>query len=351
MISTSVASTTEALAKLKASQGGNFKPIKTRYSHLNNICHGGLTPQQIITIGGLSSFGKSHTLRCIEEDIFNEELNPGSREEVILIKVDWEMTKFESLINRVHTRTGLSFADILYKKPSTEVEQVITSISEELSAPYLYESFQTYNPANFDKIVRAFCGEHMSKKQIVLTIDNANLIDTTETGESFALAEMTAVLIKLKRDVANLTIIQLAQLNRSLKERTVQKEHFPRTTDFYNSSKLEHASDVMIIIHNPYLLGLQAYGIVNKERYEYLDVHLTHKNNWSEFKTKGLVFWHYVKVRAKDDMQNFKDIFIEKIYDVAKTDTEVKTFIEEPPNLEFPRGNIEGLKLPDLNNI
>jgi hypothetical protein len=42
--------------------------------------------------------------------------------------------------------------------------------------------------------------------------------------------------------------------------------------------------------------------------------------------TEGLVFWHYVKVRAKDDLKTFKDVFIEKVYDAEE---EENTSVEE----------------------
>ena len=109
-----------------------------------------------------------------------------------------------------------------------------------------------------------------------------------------------------------------------MKQRTTPKEMFPRTSDFFNSSKLEHASDVQIVVHNPYLMGYMEYGAVNHDKYDYLDKYLEPKNKYSTFHTKGLVFWHYVKVRSKNDLKNFKDIFIEEIFEVDKNDSEVK---------------------------
>lgn len=321
IIKSSKQSTKESFERIKKGQSGDYTPIKTRYDHLNEITHGGLGRQRIITIGGLSSFGKSHTLRQIEEDIFNEELNPNSKENVLLLKVDWEMTKEEAILYRVHEKTGISFEDLMYGKPNDVTKKAFNDVYKEFNTNYIYDIFLTLNADVFYNEVKSFCEKHQDKKQIILTIDNSNLIDSENKGETEALSALQTNLIRLKREIYNLTIIQLAQLNRELKKRTELKDMFPKTSDFFNSSKIEHASDVQIIIHNPYLMGYMEYGAVNIKRYEHLSEYLVPKNKYHTFRTEGLVFWHYVKVRMKNDMRNFKDVFIEKIFEVD----------EEPP--------------------
>lgn len=316
MFKASKVSTKESIENIKQSMGGQYTPIKTRYKHLNEICNGGLTRQKIYTIGGLSSFGKSHTLRCIEEDIFNPKINPVQDGSVILCKVDFEMTKDEAILSRVQQRTGKTFEEILYQEPTEEVKNAFNEVFTELSSPNIYETFDTYKPDEFYQTVSLFCKEHKDKKQIVLTIDNSNLIDSEDSDEIEALSKLQTSLIRLKREFKNLTIIQLAQLNRKLKERVDPRYMFPQTVDFFNSSKIEHASDVQLVVHIPYLLGISEYGAFSKDRYKYLDEkYLIDKGKYSSFKTKGLVFWHYIKVRQKNDLQNFKDVHIEVAFE------------------------------------
>jgi len=352
MIKNSKESTVEGFKRIKESQTGGYKPLKTRFLHLNDIGHGGIARQKIYTIGGLSSFGKSHTLRQIEEDLFNEELNPNSKEDVLLLKVDFETSKEEAILNRVQARTKKPFSQLLYEEPDEETKKAFNDVYLELHSDFIYETFDTYKPDNFYNEVRAFCDAHQDKKQIVLTIDNVNLIDTESSDETTALSNLQTHLIKLKREVRNISIIQLAQLNRELKNRTILKDMLPRTSDFFNSSKLEHASDVQIIIHNPYLLGYPEYGAVNAEKYSYLSKYLEDKNKYATFRTKGLTFFHYVKVRSKNDMKNFKDIFIEEIFDVEKDDTEIKVTASLPiPS--FDKTPTFTLPLPEIsfNNL
>lgn len=317
-------------AEIKQFQSGAYKPLKTRFAHFNTICHGGLTKQRIVTIGALSSFGKSHILRQIEEDIFNEELNPGSKENVILIKCDFEMTKTEYYLAKVHERTGRDYEDLLYSIPDEEVKKAFNDVYNEISADYIYETFDTYSPDNFSKEITPFLEQFINKGQVVLTIDNLNLVEGEDEGKT--MTKMMNHLIALKRKFKNLTIIQLAQLNRELKLRQEDpRKHFPMTTDFYHSSKIEHASDIQIVIHNPYLLGCTDYGAVKPERYAHLGKYLIAdtRKKYSVFRTKGLMFFHYVKVRMKNSLKDFQDVHIEEIFKVEENDFEIK------PNTAF----------------
>lgn len=339
MIKNSKESTLESFERIKDGQKGNYKPLVTRFDHFNEITHGGIARQKIYTIGGLSSFGKSHTLRQLEEDIFDEKLNPTAKETVIVCKVDWEMSKDEAILNRVQAKTKKPFNELLYQEPDEETKKAFNEVYLEMYSDNIYEMFTTTNPAEFYKQVREFCDEHVDKQQIILTIDNSNLIDTEGSDETTALSSLQTNLIKLKREVKNLSVIQLAQLNRELKSRTILKDMFPRTTDFFASSKLEHASDVQIIVHNPYLLGYLEYGAVNEDRYNYLLKYLETKGKYSTFKTKGLYFWHYVKVRAKNDMKTFRDLFIEEIFDVDEKDSEINKTSSTPTFTTIPTFN------------
>lgn len=345
-IRSSKETTKNSFDSIKEGHLGEYKPLKTRYKHLNEITHGGLAKQKIYSIGALSAFGKSHILRQIETDIFDEELNPGAKDSVLLCKVDWEMSKEEMILAKVHAKTGKTYDYLMYEQPDEDTKKAFNEVYLELNSDHIYETFDTYRPDDFYSDVRTFTDQHQDKRQIVLTIDNINLVDTENSDESKAIAKLITHIIKLKREVKNLTIIILCQLNRDLKERILNpKEHFPRTTDFYYSSKIEHASDVQIVVHNPFLLGIDEYGAVNTERYSYLDKYLIPKNKYSAFRTQGLIFFHYVKVRLKNGLKDFKDLYIEEVFqaDESKANTPITTNFEVPVFEKTP--------LPSLTNF
>ena len=351
MIKSSKETTVESFDNIKEGQSGVYKPLKTRFEHLNTICHGGLTKQKIYSLGALSAFGKSHILRQIETDIFDDKLNPNSKEDVILCKVDWEMSKEEMILAKVHAKTGKPYDYLMFEKPDENTQKAFNEVFLELNSDHIFETFDTYRPDDFYADVKAFTDQHKDKKQILLTIDNINLVDTENSDESTAIAKLITHIIRLKREVKNLTILILCQLNRQLKERVGNpKEHFPRTTDFYYSSKIEHASDVQIVIHNPFLLGLDEYGAVNTERFDYLGEYLLEKGKYSTFKTQGLVFFHYVKVRLKNGLKDFKDLYIEEAFkaDEGKSNTPKTQKIVAPtftpPQVDFGHKTLNNLQ-------
>src|SRR5699024_7067591 len=99
----------------------------------------------------------------------------------------------------------------------------------------------------------------------------------------------------------------------------------------------------MVVFHNPYMLGITEYGAVNFEKYRYLEEFLTLKSSYAQFKTKGLVFWHYVKVRLKNNLKDFKDLFIEKVYEEKESDIKENNFVSQP-DFSDSKPNFENVK-------
>jgi hypothetical protein len=47
MIKSSKETTTESFNRIKEGQSGDYKPLKTRFKHFNDITHGGIGKQRI----------------------------------------------------------------------------------------------------------------------------------------------------------------------------------------------------------------------------------------------------------------------------------------------------------------
>lgn len=81
--------------------------LKTRWTKFNNLCMGGIEPNAIYTISGISGSGKSSFVNTLESDIID--LN-RDRELVVLSNSyrDWEVVKLVvSLVislNKLHLR-------------------------------------------------------------------------------------------------------------------------------------------------------------------------------------------------------------------------------------------------------
>jgi hypothetical protein len=77
------------------------------------------------------------------------------------------------------------------------------------------------------------------------------------------------------------TIIQLSQMNREIEDKDRINNpslHFPTRRDIFGSDSLFQASDYVVVIHRPELLGIKSYGI----------------NNWP---VKDKIYMHILKIK------------------------------------------------------
>lgn len=77
----------EILQYIDNRRKGITKSLKTRWSKFNNTCNGGIEPNSIYVIGGISGSGKSAFANSLETDLFD--LNP--KEDFIVLSFSLEM--------------------------------------------------------------------------------------------------------------------------------------------------------------------------------------------------------------------------------------------------------------------
>lgn len=327
MIISAKESIKKASQTLKEKYTGGFAPLKTSYSHFNEITKGGIIPGKIYSIAAMSGYGKTHMLKQIEDDIFDEKLNPTAKDNVLLVRVDLEMLKEELLVRKIQKRTHKKIEDIYFKEPTEEEKIIYNDVYLEECNPNIFEPAQAYTPTEFYDNMSTFFEEHKDKQQIVVTIDHINLIRKDFSNPKGSVDELLDFMVELKKKYSNVSFIALAQLNREIKKRRTNKdEHAPMTSDLFNTSLLEFAADVLLVIHNPYKLGIESYMVVNPERYPHLQKYMEiTKRGYANFRTKGLLFYHYLKVRMVDDMQEIIDIYVEELYEVEKEEKQVIT--------------------------
>ena len=75
---------------IKKYQTKELTPIKFRKQYMNTNLLGGLYPGNVIGIAGSSGHGKSTLLQELEDDIFNDELNPDNKD-YILVRNNYEV--------------------------------------------------------------------------------------------------------------------------------------------------------------------------------------------------------------------------------------------------------------------
>lgn len=108
------------------------------------------------------------------------------------------------------------------------------------------------------------------------------LLTRNKTGstERNTLADLQRLFMEVKKHKRT-TIIQLSQLNREIEETSRinnNTQHFPIRRDIFGGDSVFHASDYVVVLHRPEVLGITAYG----------------PKNWP---VTNIIYMHFLKVR------------------------------------------------------
>lgn len=322
IIKSAVGLVNEAVLKLREYQSGKVKPIKTRYTHFNENSLGGILSGMIVTIAGISGSGKTYLLQNIENDIFNKELNPDC-DDYVLLRCNWEMTVFRLLLRKIKDTLNRPVKSILFNQVDDDDIPKFKDVCNSERNPNIFYMQEPTDPKTWYENVRGFLTTHKDKKQVVISIDHIALVRDIFGSKKKAMDELIEYINLLKSEFTNVSFILISQLNREIEGRTDTKHLAPKRSDLYNTDTLFQISDLVLVIHNPFKLGHEKYmvvsGIDNKHpdtiRYGYLaDYMIKPGNKTTSFATYNSIFYHYLKIREIDDMDNIKDIYIEEIY-------------------------------------
>jgi replicative DNA helicase len=310
----------DAVRQILKYQSGEDNPIKTRFEHFNNNCLGGIFKGMIITIAGVSGHGKTFTLQQLEEDIFNKKLNPQC-EDYVLLRCNWEMSVFKLLLRKLKRSFNTNINNILFN-PNINTQEFKKVCDSERSNQIFYLEEPT-DAKNWYNIVKEFLITNKNKKHIVVTIDHIALVRDLFGNKKKAMDDLVEYINSLKKEFTNVSFILISQMNRDIESRTDINNLNPKRSDLFNSDTMYQISDLVLVIHNPYKLGYEKYMVIpglaindNQEiindKYIYLKEFMDKPDNKrTNLLTKGVIFWHYLKVREEED--NFKDVIVEKI--------------------------------------
>ena len=266
----------ESVAYIRARKDHTIVPLKTRWKKFNKVCCGGIEPNMIVTIAGISGSGKSSIVNQIETDLI--ELNPT--QDVVVLDFSFEMVSFRSVTRKLSYRLKKTTSE-LYSSAYSIEDSTMEKIVNEANKLKKYQIYYVDTPCTVEEIEKTidYFHENIAKnKWLIVILDHALLVEGE--SERGTIVDLQKMFIR-KKKLSNTSIIQLSQMNRNIEqpERINNPAmHFPLRSDLAASDALFHASDYVIAINRPELLNLTSYGIR----------HLPVKNK---------VYLHFLKVR------------------------------------------------------
>lgn len=251
----------EAVRYIAGRRNNEIVSLKTRWSKFNKQCMGGIEPNTVLTIAGISGSGKSSFANLITTDVID--LNP--QEDIIVLNFSLEMVGFRqvgrTLSNKLRRMTSTLYSS--EKSLDDETFRKVISVTNQLKEYPIYFVDSPTTPTQVESIIYEFYNTYVkgTNKHFLIIYDHALL--TKQVGSILeTISELERVFIQIKK-LPMTSVIQLAQMNRNIEapERINNPmSHYPMRSDLSSSDAIFQASDYVCVIHRPEILNIQEYG-------------------------------------------------------------------------------------------
>lgn len=254
-------STQEILQYIKDRKEGRSKSLKTRWDKLNNQCMGGIEPNTIYTVAGISGSGKSSLANSLESDLFD--LNPNLN--FVVLSFQFEMLGSKQVGRKLSYKMEKTTSDLYSTKTplSDEEYQIAEEITKNITDKPIYYVDVVGDVDEVRNTVLHFMENEGKNKWIIIILDHILLTKgKTGEGEREKISNLQYMFMELKKYGKN-TIIQLSQMNRDIEstERISNESmHYPMRKDLFGSESIYQASDYILVLHRPELLQISSYG-------------------------------------------------------------------------------------------
>ena len=240
------------------------KSLSTRWSKFNRLAMGGVEPNAIYTVAGISGSGKSSFVNTLETDLID--LNP--KEKAIVLSFSFEMLSSKQVGRKLSYKLKKTTSELYSSVDDSKVtDNEFETIKKEAATIMEYPIYYVDTPGSVQEIgntIKQFQSTLAKDKWLVVIIDHTLLIRGSG-GEREIIVDLEKMLMEAKK-VGKTSIIQISQMNRNIEapERLRNSAmHFPQRSDLSSSDAVFQASDYVIILHRPEILGILEYGSLN----------------------------------------------------------------------------------------
>ena len=251
----------EAINYIAGRREHNIVSLKTRWTKFNKQCMGGIEPNTVYTIAGISGSGKSSFVNELTTDLID--LNPT--EDIIILNFSLEMVGFRQVGRTLSSKLRRT-TSVLYSSETDlddETFKRVIAVSNKLKEYPIYFVDNPGTPLEVERIIKQFYETYVkgTKKHFIIVYDHTLL--TKQVGSVIeTTSELERVFIQAKKYPMT-SIVQIAQMNRNIEasERINNpSSHYPMRSDLSSSDAMFQASDYVLVMHRPEILNIHEYG-------------------------------------------------------------------------------------------
>lgn len=253
--------TNEAVEYIRKRKNHEIVSLRTRWNKFNKSCMGGIEPNTIYTIVGISGSGKSSFVNTLETDL----IDLNSNQDVIVLNFSFEMLSSRQVGRKISSKLRQTTAE-LYSANNELTDDLLDRVEQTSQQIKSYPIYYVDTPGTVEDIastINYFYETKAKDKKFVIILDHTLLVEGQNRESALqVISELQKLFIKVKK-LPNTTIIQLSQMNRNIEnlERINNPSmHYPMRSDISSADTIFHASDYVICIHRPELLNIQQYG-------------------------------------------------------------------------------------------
>ena len=253
--------TNEAVEYIRKRKNHEIQSLRTRWNKFNKSCMGGIEPNTIYTIVGISGSGKSSFVNTLETDL----IDLNSNQDIIVLNFSFEMLSSRQVGRKLSSKLRQTTAQ-LYSSISELDNSLLEEVEQTSQQIKSYPIYYVDTPgtvADIASTIDYFYENKAKGKKFVIILDHTLLVEGQNRESALqVISELQKLFIKVKK-LPNTTIIQLSQMNRNIEnpERINNPSmHYPMRSDISSADTIFHASDYVICIHRPELLNIQQYG-------------------------------------------------------------------------------------------
>lgn len=253
--------TNEAVEYIRKRKNHEIQSLRTRWNKFNKSCMGGIEPNTIYTIVGISGSGKSSFVNTLETDL----IDLNSNQDVIVLNFSFEMLSSRQVGRKISSKLRQTTTE-LYSANNELTDDLLDRVEQTSQQIKSYPIYYVDTPGTVEDIastINYFYETKAKDKKFVIILDHTLLVEGQNRESALqVISELQKLFIKVKK-LPNTTIIQLSQMNRNIEnpERINNPSmHYPMRSDISSADTIFHASDYVICIHRPELLNIQQYG-------------------------------------------------------------------------------------------